>query len=410
MKYKITLYSLAYLVIAFTGFNLFNYMDWTKIIIFMILLYLVAKYKVKFDVKVIYLLLYVLVIIEVQSIMWSGSIFTTLTFITTTVIFPYLILKIMGLDFPEYLVNIIYGYSIISLFFWILTNISSSFHSFLAKLPVILGTDPVKGTEFFAAIPKQFIIYTYEPAIVAGMTRNPGPYSEPGAFAVILIFALIFNILKSNNLFNKKNIVLMITIISTFSTAGILALLIIFNYYIMVTRKIHQSIKYLIFFLTFIISGYVIFNVEFLATKVFKEYSMAAKKNLNDPTTGRFFGARKALIVLNKYPLTGRGLLARTRARANTPEAAGYGFMGFAARIGIPGILLYFFYLFNSLKQYCYYYNFNPKFSAFAFLALLSILFAQAYTERMIFFMLFLSSFIYPNFGIKFKRYIELNN
>ncbi len=129
--------------------------------------------------------------------------------------------------------------------------------------------------------------------------------------------------------------------------------------------------------------------------------------SLNSPTasSGRFFGAMKAIYVLTKYPLSGRGVLSRTKAATNSAEGAGYGFMGFAARIGILGMVLYLFFFYRSIKQYCYYYSFNPSFAKYALISFLAVLFAQAYSDSLLYFMVLLSSIIYPNFGLKRREY-----
>ena len=59
--------------------------------------------------------------------------------------------------------------------------------------------------EFYKTSPS-IILYTFDPIAMKDY-RNPGPFWEPGAFAVYLIVALIFNIIKEGNLLTKKNVV-----------------------------------------------------------------------------------------------------------------------------------------------------------------------------------------------------------
>lgn len=392
-------YFIAFLIVVCSGLNFFNQV-WAKIFISLFALGLFIYYKKKFNYKILWLVLYVFALMLIQSFFWGGKVFTAITYITFYIFVPYFFLQKLGYNYNKYIVNIIFIYAIISLIFWTLTNISPRFHESLYGLAEKLGTDPVDMNNPLAGRPEQFILYTYEPRGTGPLIRNPGPFHEPGAFAVFLIYGLIFNTIISGSLMNKKNIVMSVALITTFSTAGYLAYFFLISFSVWVS-KLNGRLKIFIFTLLIAISVIFYRGSDIMGAKIADQYSSQTSVSLNTPTSGRILGARKAIVVLSKYPLWGRGLQASTKASKDSSEGAEYGFMDFAARIGIPGILFFFFFLYKSIRQYCFFYCFNKKFAGYAFIALLFVLFAQAHIQSILFFMLFMSSLIDSNFGEK---------
>lgn len=85
-----------------------------------------------------------------------------------------------------------------------------------------------------------------------GIVRNYGPFWEPGVFSIYLCLALMFSLNKSS-IKNFKNIVLIVTICSTISTAGILILItIIFGYVYLQNNNVSDN-KFSMKFFTIII-------------------------------------------------------------------------------------------------------------------------------------------------------------
>jgi len=402
-KSKGLLYFLSYFVLVFGALAFFK-QDIFKGLIMLLSVFLFNKYVHKLNTKVLWVVLFLIIVISIQSIMWEGDAFLLLITIIYIGILPYLLLEVIGVNYPKFLVNIIYYYAIVSLVFWGLTNISPEFHDFTKGLASTLGTHPIDPDKLFAGKPEQFILYTYESSTYFNIVRNPGPFHEPGAFAVFLIFAIVFNMMIRQTFLEKKNIVLILALLTTFSTAGYLALMVLLLFYPLIDKRTNRLLSIALLGIILPLIIYTYFNVDIFGDKIEAQYETAQDKDLDTPTTGRFLGARKSIYVLSKYPLSGRGLLSITRADISSPEAAGYGFMSFASRIGILGIIVYFFFFFKSLKQYSIYYRYNEKFAYVAFLALLMVLFSQTYAETPIFMMLFFASFIYGNFGVKSRN------
>lgn len=404
---KAILYLMTYLILVCSTLAFFK-QDFFRFIFVLVSLFLFIAGSHKVSRKIIWVIIFLLIIIYVQSIRWQVDLYTTITTIIYMAILPYILLKIIGLDYPKFMVRIIYYYAIISLLFWTASNISPAFYNYTEGLASALGTHPINPDNRFAGNPEQFILYTFEPNAFSGLIRNPGPFHEPGAFAVFLIFGIAFNIIMTHKLFEKKNIILCVALITTFSTSGILALMVLIIAFPMLNDEIKPEIRVFLSVIIIPLIIYLYFNVDIFGDKISEQYENAQNVDLETRTSGRLLGARKAIYVLTKYPLTGRGLLSVTKADFSSAEGVAYGFMSFASRIGIFGIMVYFFFFFKTIKQYCVLYNFNVKFAIFSFIALLMVLFAQTYAETPVFVILFLTSFIWGNFGAKIRSYNSL--
>jgi hypothetical protein len=402
-------YFIAFLIVVASGLSFFRSQATNKILISVFAFMMFMSQKDKFDTRIIPTIAFVTFIILVQSIMWSGSIFTSLTFMTFVILVPYFFLKKVGLNFPKYVTDVIFVYAVISLIFWALSNLSEPFHEWTSTLAERLGTDPQRENYEYHGKPEQFILYTYEKARVGLFLRNPGPFHEPGAFAVFLIYGLIFNTLISRRFISRRNIILSIALVTTFSSAGYLAFLLLVSFSVVVSNL--SFIRKFIFFVFLIFASlYVYLQTDILSEKIESQFAAQTTEKLNTTTSGRFLGARKAIYVLSKYPLTGRGILARMKADISTEEDAAYGFMSLAARIGLIGTIFLFLFFYRGIKQYCLYYSFNPRFANFAFIAFLFVLFAQEFLSSMLFMMIFLAPLIYPKFGELKQKSIQLNS
>ena len=120
------------------------------------------------------------------------------------------------------------------------------------------------------------------------------------------------------------------------------------------------------------------------------------KTQLNTSTVGRFLGARKAIIVLYRYPLFGRGLIAASKAKSTSDEAAGYGWIMWVSQIGIIFGFIYMYMLYKALRNYSIVNLHNRLFAVFAFGAMLAVLSGQKHTSSWVFFILLLTPIVFP--------------
>lgn len=384
-------YLLIYLAFAFsvTSFFLADRYKWLFFTLFLLVFFIFRREKI--NKILIFSILYLTYIFVSQLLSFGeGKVSTFISIIAFIVFIPYAILQYVGINFKTYYINILLFFSIISLVFWLASTLSPQFYEFTSTIPWNYKTD------LYPENYKQFIIYTYEPARIGEITRNPGPTWEPGGFAEFLILALILNMLDSKRFFNLKNVIFIITILTTFSTGAYLGLMIIFIYKIM-SANIHTVYKFLFVPFTLLFLFILFTNISFLKDKIEDQIREQSTTKLNSTTTGRFYAFRKSILVISKYPLTGRGLLSATNAKEYSEENLAYGFYSWAARIGIIGFLFYYYLMYKSLVLYNKIYKTQRiYFPLFAFIAILIQQFNEMGVSSVIFFMLI---FISPLYG-----------
>lgn len=131
--------------------------------------------------------------------------------------------------------------------------------------------------------------------------RNYSIFREPGVFAVYILLGIIISLFYKNKKSNYKNtLILTITMLSTFSTAGIITTSLVYILFI-VTGKINQEkiIKNLIVLSCFI---FVILLTP-IPNKVMSKIS-----NKNNPSTiSRFNSIKTNIIIFSENPIIGIG-------------------------------------------------------------------------------------------------------
>ncbi len=349
-KIPIKDYIIVYLAFAFSSTSFFS-VDRIKVALFFIILFIVYLNDInrsRINNNVLVFFLYLFAIFLAQSIYFGEANFSAFVFLLATNIFlPIFVLSITRKNFIDAYINIIFFFSITSIIFWSLSNLSPTFYAFTETIPIKFNTD--LNPENL----KMFIIYTYEKATVYNIIRNPGPTWEPGGWAVFLTIALMFSLLKSKQFFTIKNIFIIINLITTFSTTAYIATSILILYFIFTSERVNMFIK-VIAFPTFLFLFSLIFNnAEFMKEKIENSYLDAQDKNITEVTSGRFFSIRKAVNSISRYPIIGRGLVSATSAKSGEDESSGYGIIDIGVRFGILGLLLYLIILFRSIKILC---------------------------------------------------------
>jgi len=328
--------------------------------------------------------------------------FTSLYFY---VFIPFVLLKILPINYHKYIINVITVLTCIALVIWVGVVISPSFYEFIHRAAIIFNQNNP------AAIPpEQLIIFTYESETALGIVRNAGFCHEPGAFAVVLIYGLVFNSILTKSYFNLKNLLFTVAIITTFSSAGYIALFLFSLNIIWQLRNIFT--KWLLVIGVVVLSFYSYYSLEFLSEKISEQYVNQFGKSLTATTGGRFLGMRKSLYVLSKYPLTGRGFNAVSQPKSQEdPEAARYGFMFYASRVGV--IIFFFSILFfcRTIKFWNNLYMDNNSKTILKVLPFAPVLFAQLFIPSLLFNMLILEAY-FRRYSIKVpvKNRLEMNN
>jgi len=367
----ITNYVITYIAYAMGGIMFFYLKPLPKIIFFAILFILMRKRKKTISEEFIVVISLITIIFIVQKLQFGyGDIYNYSSFI---IIFGigYFLVKILGFRLPYYFVNVVYFFSIISLIFWLLSNISNGFYDFTSNIAFDLGTDESITNE-------SFIMYAYEPnRSLFDLTRNNGGFWEPGVYATWLSIALLYNVIHKS-FSDKKSKVILITLVTTFSTAGYVALFLIIIFYLnkkTISPKAQILLKYTILVL-------VIFSVvylDFLGPKLVERYNFESSVSLSTPTAGRFLSARKSLYAISQNPVFGKGL---AQERDENPDytrldVGNYGIMNMIQRIGIIASIFFLYYIYKYYKIYLIRSHFNKSDVMYCFLVWLVLMFSQ---------------------------------
>lgn len=355
-------------------------------------------YVRKINIKFIQTFAVISIIIGIQGYMFGYSAVShfTSTFIDLFIVF--VLLKIFPFNYHKYLIKVTLVLSIISFIFWIAVNLSPDLHEMIPEIAGDYGLDPIDP---LINSPEQILVFTYEKQVTYGIIRNAGFCHEPGAYGVILVYAIVFGIFLDKKLFSKRNVFFIICLLSTLSTANFIALFFILMFHLFYISRNNAYISYM---LIPIFIGVVILissSLSFMNDKINEEFQNQTKESLNTETAGRILGARKAIFVLSKYPLSGRGFNTASQVTdMASPEAAGYGFFTYASQVG----LLVFFISAILFKRTLFFWGTNSGFRKeeliLLSLAFLPILFSQEFIPSTLFNMVILETF-YRNYDIK---------
>ena len=309
-------------------------------------------------------------------------------------LYAYLSIKLIGSNFFKNIVNIAYYGSIISFPFYILQllnyDIAFSLVGFFQNSFDFLSwrNDQMANN----------IIFTINGD---GALRNSGFMWEPKGFASFVIIAIIFRLFMNNLvLYDKKIIVFVLAIISTFSTTGILVLFLILIFYF-INKKV---VVLLSIFPIFLIISYSIFiNSEILYKKILyeisleNEYKMLLKKKDYESDVYSLGRTGSFLVDFNdfiKKPIFGYGFTRENRTQSAYVKLVRVnGFSDLLAIYGL-GIFLFFYryYVFLKLLNIK-----NYKFLSIILISIICIYFASTLTGHPFWTSLLFLSLIIPN-------------
>ena len=184
-------------------------------------------------------------------------------------------------------------------------------------------------------------------------SRNSGMFWEPGAFqGYIIMVPLMFidNLSLLWRRYKRYCIVLLIALVTTFSTTGYIAFAMIMVYY--VTIKIKNKFARVLLVPVLLLSMFYAYtNLDFLGDKI--------DKNIERATSGKVTVDRLGSAILDwhyikKNPITGNGLADVTRYEDHLmyKELIGgfsNGFTDVVAKFGIIFILLYLMLVYKNL-------------------------------------------------------------
>jgi hypothetical protein len=238
------------------------------------------------------------------------------------------------------------------------------------------------------------LVFTFHPEFFWGQfsyVRNAGIFWESGAFAVYLNIALFLHystrsIKTFKDLFDKDAMVLIIALISTTSTMGILVMISLLTYF---SIQLKTALKYVLIVVIGIISYAAYTTVEFLGNKINQQLEQSDVEN------NRFGAALLDIQDIAKRPILGWS--RRNEVVFGTTKFTGEnhrpnGVTNLVRSYGLLYSSFYFFMVFTSFVQLHIYFNKSVNYStpAFGILLLLMVAFSE-----IIFDMTFLKSLMF---------------
>ncbi len=377
-------YLLLTTLIAITGFDYFFLRKGYLVSLFIISGgYFIYK-RFRFDKFIVIFIAIVILSQFLQFLIFNYYVLTVGISIFMRILVAYFIVKILGKRFIDYYIQIIYVFSIISLFFYTFYIIDSSLVSILVNnIPESLS---IYGHNVNIII-HNFWMYNSVPP------RNSGPFWEPGLFQAFINIALFWNLLKVKTLMTKKNIIFSLALFSTMSTTGYLIYFMIISvYFALIIRK--RFLGWALFPLFLVVIVFVSKDISFLSQKIEHQLANSNIRNTrkNVMRHGNRFGvALRDLGNFIEYPIVGRGRFARTKFsqpidinNSNTFHQSN-GLTNLLVTYGLILFILYFTLLHMSFKSAIEYYGGNRTAAIFFLLLIMASSFSELILEKSFF-------------------------
>ena len=391
IKYFLFLYLLA--ISSFEYFFRVNQM--AIYLIFPLVTFGFFYYKKKFDLLVLVIISPFVLVYLLQTVLYGSPFYFAIT-LAIRLITIYFAVKLIGKDFLRIFINTIKIITISSLIIFLFQIVGG--YSILISLSnkfTNLGMDTTILNR------PNFIIYTVQ-LIEEGQifVRNSGPFWEPGLFAVYLNIVLFLNLFIKKRIFENTNLLFILGIITTFSTTGIVALILNFSLFTFLNKSISLPARFVT--ITFlIISIPIIFSLPFMSEKIEDSY------NKSDVSYSRFGAAVVHWNIIQDFPLTGLPSGEEIFARFYSKYADNISPNGITVMFTKYGILVGFFYYFllyrtgRTIMQL-----FGEKNKGYAFFIILVIvLFSQTQGNSPIYWAIIFSQFPLADFKMKWERF-----
>jgi len=391
-------------IFALTGFEYFFRANLLMFPIFILagIFFVYKKCRLKGE---IFLLIFPFVFISlIQSILeYNQNIFTTILLFISFLTY-YFIAKLVNVKFAEIFIKSVFILSVISLIFFLLTY-SGAFMSFISSKvsPYFAPIGNSGNVDALAAArgDKNILIYNFKD-YGALYNRNSGPFWEPGMFTIFVNIALYLNLMFTRRLFDIKNIIFLITIITTLSTTGYIAVIFTLFVYSLFYSKSKLNIVYLVF----LVAGTIyIANLNFMKSKVLEQIN-----NSHHNASSRFGASVVHYQVISEHPITGVGdgasrFIADLTDADSTANGLTFVFVKYGVFLGILYYALLLYSCINTMKYYL-----NKKFLGYVYFILLLILaFSQDITVRHFYLFLIVWGVVVINPRIGLKKY-KLNH
>ncbi|TLX75649.1 hypothetical protein E9993_08810 [Labilibacter sediminis] len=379
---KITDYLLVYLLIAFSGVPFFyraNMLMMLGFLVFPLVVFVVRKRKI--DRFIVYYILIALVVQIGQMLKFYDLPIATFLGLHIRLLFAYLTIRAVGNKTIGYYTNILCFSVITSLLFY-LPSYASGFEPLLKSAVVPFFDNPFIKESNYVYHPN-VILYTINTKGegLSWLKRNSGPFWEPGAFSGFLILALIFQIIQTGTINNTKSKILILGVVSTFSTSGLMVLVILLLFYFLLNKKL--GYRYFVMPLLAIGGVVLFFSVDFIGAKVI------SKINFTHSTYNTRF--KSAWLDINdfiKNPVLGLGRSEKSRFQAETRGRLIHRNNGVTNHLAMYGgivFLIYFYLIYLAFYRMCIAHDVDKRMAFFALVIIMLIGFSQVYFTRVFF-------------------------
>ena len=191
--------------------------------------------------------------------------------------------------------------------------------------------------------------------------RNSGPFWEPGAFAGYLVVALTLSMFTEHKTSNRSLIILMLALITTYSTTGFVAAMPVV--YLWLSRRFkHVKVDLKLagmlgsVFVAIVVFGIMMQEIPFLVDKIQSQYEKTSKRSEQYEKL-RFGAAVYDWDFIVKRPIIGwtPDEAPREKIDPSFPEIyqdTGNGFTGFAAKFGVLALFFYLWRVYATSREH----------------------------------------------------------
>jgi hypothetical protein len=256
-------------------------------------------------------------------------------------------------DFFPHFINIVFVGACISLPLFALQLVNFDF---------LYNINNFFGVEYDVEARSNSFVFTMMPL---HNHRNCGFMWEPGAFAAILILTLYINTFRQGeSLFSRKNIIFILTIITTQSTMGVLSLFIPIGLILKDTiqeNRTLQQLSVVIIPALLIVLSVIFVNTPFLYEKMAGEvgdleeelaFVERGKRDNFVVSTSRTASIVLDMQTIRNYPFLGLGVDSRTvnadKIQAGEFTITACGLTALVIRFGLLGFIIYTFFFYKN--------------------------------------------------------------
>ncbi|MBV4310689.1 hypothetical protein NE636_22060 [Bacteroides thetaiotaomicron] len=380
-KKDYTLYLLLLFFIMMSGGAMtYGMLHSWQLFLFPILLYIYyGEGKVK-SVNGTWLLLSLSFIIIAQFLKFDGKLVNVILPVFT-IVDAMVLACLLNKRFVDLYIRLIVLIATISLGFWVFDMLGG--HSILLAISNLLpqlGLDNMKALEINSV--NSNTLYFYQVSLDSNhVFRNSGPFWEPGLFSIYIVIALVINLfVNRQNICGYKNLILLFTAVTTFSTTCYVVLGVIACGLVLASSQ-NKLVKYIFVILMFFAIP-AISDLDFMSDKIMLEFN-------SDTTYSRFGAIAYHLTLIQQSPIIGFGPFIQ---KITILESSPNGWSELIVYYGIPASLYLFYRIYKFSIRLCPIDFFNRM---ILFLSIIIVVFTQTQMHSPFYFLIYFLSF-YP--------------